>query len=130
MKKETCDEAGVFGMCPFVTAQQLISGKWAILILHVLANGPKRFNHIQREIDVTQATLTTHLKRLEEYGLVKRTVFPEIPPRVEYELTEIGSEFRPVLDQVEAWGNKYIAYLERQHDARAAAGAPATAAAR
>lgn len=102
-------------MCPFVTAQQLISGKWAILILHVLADGPKRFNRIQREIDVTQATLSTHLKRLEEFGLVKRTVFPEIPPRVEYELTEIGSEFRPVLDQVEAWGNKYIDYLKAQH---------------
>ncbi|MBE6469103.1 MAG: helix-turn-helix transcriptional regulator [Coriobacteriaceae bacterium] len=127
MKKETCDAAGEFGMCPFVTAQQLISGKWAILILHVLADGPKRFNRIQREIDVTQATLTTHLKRLEEYGLVKRTVFPEIPPRVEYELTQIGSEFRPVLDQVETWGNKYIAYLKQQRASDLSTPAAATA---
>lgn len=123
MKKETCERAGVFGMCPFVTAQQLLSGKWAILILHALANGPKRFNRLQHEIDVTQATLAAHLKRLEASGLVKRTVFPEIPPRVEYELTEIGSEFRPVLDQVEAWGSKYIAYLERERDVRAASSA-------
>lgn len=111
MKKERCEKENKFGVCPFVTAQQLLSGKWAILILGSLADGPKRFNQIQKEIDITHATLATHLKQLEEEGLLTRTVFPEVPPRVEYELTEIGREFRPVLDSIETWGDKYITYL-------------------
>ena len=118
MKKEVCNAANQFGMCPFVTAQQLLSGKWAILILHALADGPKRFNQLQREIDITQATLTAHLKNLEQEGLLKRTVFPEVPLRVEYELTEIGLAFRPVLDSIETWGNKYIDHLKEQNTAK------------
>ena len=112
MKKERCEKENKFGVCPFVTAQQLLGGKWAILILEALAYGPKRFNQIQKEIDITQATLATHLKQLEEEGLLTRTVFPEVPLRVEYELTEIGREFKPVLDSIEAWGVKYIAHLK------------------
>ena len=57
MKKETCEKVNQFRMCPYVTAQQLMSGKWAILIMHTLIDGPKRFNQIQKEIDITQATL-------------------------------------------------------------------------
>lgn len=114
MKKEACEKANQFGMCPYVTAQQLLSGKWAILILHSLEDGAKRFNQIQKEIDVTQATLATHLKNLEEEGLLTRTVYPEVPLRVEYELTEIGREFRPVLDSIETWGNKYIEHLNKK----------------
>lgn len=118
MKKERCEKENKFGVCPFVTAQQLLSGKWAILILESLVNGPKRFNQIQKEIDITQATLATHLKQLEEEGLLTRTVFPEVPLRVEYELTEIGRGFKPVLDGIETWGEKYIAYLkEKQQQA-------------
>ncbi|MBR1693715.1 MAG: helix-turn-helix transcriptional regulator [Lachnospiraceae bacterium] len=102
-------------MCPYVTAQQLLSGKWAILIMQSLACGPKRFNQIQKGIDITQATLTNHLKNLEEEGLITRTVYPEVPPRVEYELTEIGEEFKPVLDSIEVWGNKYIDFLHKKN---------------
>lgn len=111
MKKEQCEEAGEFGACPYVTAQRLLSGKWAILIMQKLSDGPKRFNQIQHEIDITQATLSTHLKRLEEDGLVTRAVYAEVPPRVEYGLTDIGREFGPVLDQIKIWGDKYIAHL-------------------
>ena len=114
MKKERCEKESKFGMCPFVTAQQLLSGKWAILILEALVNGPKRFNQIQKEIDITQATLATHLKQLEEEGLLTRTVYPEVPLRVEYELTDIGREFKAVLDSIEVWGEKYIAYLREK----------------
>lgn len=114
MKKETCERANQFGMCPYATAQQLLSGKWAILILHALAGGPKRFNQLQKEIDITQATLATHLRNLEKEGLLTRTVYPEVPPRVEYELTEIGYEFKPVLDSIELWGRKYIRHLEQK----------------
>ena len=121
MKKEKCEKANQFGMCPYVTAQQLMSGKWAILIMHALIDGPKRFNQIQKEIDITHATLATHLKNLEGEGLLTRTIYPEVPLRVEYELTDIGREFEPVLESIEVWGNKYIGYLKEknaQTDAR------------
>lgn len=114
MKKERCEKENKFGICPFVTAQQLLAGKWAILIMESLADGAKRFNQIQKEIDITQATLATHLRTLEEEGLLTRTVYPEVPLRVEYELTDIGREFRPVLDSIEAWGDKYIDYLQKK----------------
>ena len=114
MKKERCERENKFGLCPYVTAQQLLSGKWAILILHQLSDRPKRFNQLQKEIDITQATLSTQLKTLESEGLIHRELFPEVPPRVEYSLTDIGREFQPVLDSIESWGNKYIDYLQRK----------------
>lgn len=116
MKKERCENEKKFGICPFVTAQQLLSGKWAILILETLANGPKRFGQIKSEIDITQATLATHLKELEDEGLISRTVYPEVPLRVEYELTDIGCEFKPVLNSIEIWGEKYINYLHKKNE--------------
>lgn len=111
MKKERCEAENKFGKCPYVTSQKIISGKWAILILHELEDGPKRFNELQRSIDITQATLSSHLKDLEANGLITRTVYPEVPPRVEYALTGIGMKFRPVLAAIEAWGYEYINYL-------------------
>lgn len=115
MKKEKCESAGKFGICPYVTAQQLLSGKWAILILHELGDGPRRFGELQRSIDVTQATLSSQLKKMEQEGLITRTVYPEVPPRVEYALTEIGKAFGPVLADIEKWGNQYIAFLQEKH---------------
>lgn len=116
MKREDCEKANQFGMCPYVTAQHLLSGKWAILILHTLAEGTKRFNQIQKEINITQATLSTQLKTLEAEGLVSRTVYPEVPPRVEYALTDIGVRFKPVLDSIEAWGREYIEFLKGKNE--------------
>ena len=102
-----------FGKCPFATAQSLISGKWAILILHYLENGPIRFNELLRQMPkMTHATLSTQLKTLEESGLIKRVQYEAIPPRVEYSLTEIGRKFRPVVDAIETWGNEYIAQMD------------------
>ncbi len=112
MKKETCEQAGKFGICPYVTAQQLLSGKWAILILQQLYDGPRRFGELQKAIDITQATLSNQLKKLEEEGLIHRELFPEVPPRVEYSLTDIGREFGPVLDAIEQWGDQYISFLQ------------------
>ena len=117
MKREACEQAGEFGACPFVTAQKLLAGKWAILILRVLSEGPARFNQIQRRIDITQATLANQLKTLEAEGLVHREAYAEVPPRVEYSLTPIGERFRPVLDQIEQWGNAYIEYLRERGEA-------------
>lgn len=115
MKKEKCDKANLFGICPFVTTQQVIKGKWAILIMHELSNGPVRFKELQRNIDITQATLSSQLKYLEQEGLIKRIVYPEIPPRVEYSLTDIGLSFTPVLHEIENWGMKYIDYLKEKN---------------
>lgn len=83
----------LFGICPFVTAQKLLQGKWAILILHALNEGTKRFNELERDIQITHATLSSQLKYMEKEGLVHRTVYPEVPPRVEYSLTAMGRRF-------------------------------------
>lgn len=116
MKKQECEKANQFGMCPYVTAQQLLAGKWAILILQKLADGPKRFNQLQKQIVITHATLSNQLKTLEAKGLVHREVFAEVPPRVEYSLTPIGEAFRPVLDSIKTWGEQYIAYLHQKNE--------------
>ena len=92
-------------------AQQLLSGKWAILIMQKLSTGPQRFNQLQRQIDITQATLANQLKTLEAEGMIHREIYAEVPPRVEYSLTEIGKHFCPVLDSIEKWGYQYIDYL-------------------
>ena len=101
-----------FGKCPYATAQTLISGKWAVLILLYLEEGPIRFNELLRKMPkMTHATLSVQLKALEEYGLVRRVQYEAIPPRVEYSLTEIGKQFHPVIAAMEAWGKAYIAQM-------------------
>ena len=102
----------LFGICPFVTAQKLLQGKWAILILHALNEGTKRFNELERDIQITHATLSSQLKYMEKEGLVHRTVYPEVPPRVEYSLTAMGRRFAPVLDSIQVWGEEYIELLK------------------
>lgn len=110
------DQQDLFGKCPYATAQKVLSGKWSILILHYLSEKTYRFNELQHKIpDITQATLTKQLRSLEEYGLIVRTVYPQIPPKVEYHLSEIGSEFIQVLDFLEIWGNKYIKFYKEKH---------------
>ncbi len=104
-----------FGKCPYATAQSLISGKWAVLILLYLEEGPLRFNELLRKMPkMTHATLSVQLKSLEEYGLIRRVQYEAIPPRVEYSLTEIGRKFHPVVAAMEAWGNEYIAHMQEK----------------
>ena len=110
-QQSTLDER--FGKCPYATAQSLISGKWAVLILLYLEDGPTRFNELLRKMPkMTHATLSVQLKALEEHGLVKRVQFESTPPRVEYSLTEIGEKFHPVIAAMETWGNEYIAQMK------------------
>ena len=112
MERQTTIEER-FGFCPYATAQSLISGKWAVLILFYLEDGPIRFNELLRKMPrMTHATLSVQLKSLEEYGLVKREQFEAIPPRVEYSLTEIGKRFHPVIAAMETFGNEYIAQMD------------------
>ena len=104
-----------FGVCPFATAQRLIQGKWAVLILHYLSEGTVRFNELQRKMPkMTHATLSAQLKQLEADGLIIRTEYPQIPPKVEYALSEMGEKFRYVLDSIEVWGKEYIEYMKRE----------------
>lgn len=101
------------GICPFATSQKVLSGKWALLIMHELADGPIRFRELERHLSpITQATLTRALRQMEADGLVYRKVYGTIPPKVEYSLTSIGMEFKSVLDALELWGTQYIAFLK------------------
>ena len=100
----------LFGICPYVTAQRVLRGKWSIVILHHLEDGPVRFNELQRRLpEMTHATLAKQLRSLEEYGVITRTEYPQVPPKVEYALSPLGEEFRPVLAQFEAWGLRWTA---------------------
>lgn len=102
-----------FGKFPYATVQKLISGKWAMLILHNLKDGPVRFNDLQRQLPkMTHATLSVQLKNLIEHGLVIRRQYESISPRVEYSLSEIGQKFHPVLEAMEVWGKEYISYMK------------------
>lgn len=112
MKKSDFVEKNLFGVCPFVTTQQLLLGKWLIPILNELNGGKKRFSELQRTFGISQTTLSKQLKILEEEGLIKREIYAEVPPRVEYSLSELGQKFKPVLDSIEIFGKIYIEYIK------------------
>ena len=106
-------ENNLFGVCPFVTAQKLLQGKWAILVLHELSEGTKRFNELERAIKITHASLSAQLKYLEREGIVSRTVYPEVPPRVEYALTPRGESLMHHLTALIGWAEEnFDAILE------------------
>jgi DNA-binding HxlR family transcriptional regulator len=112
------EEKNLFGLCPYVTSQKILTGKWSLLIMHHLSHGPLRFNELQRRLpDLTQTTLTKQLRGLEESALIIRTVYAQIPPKVEYTLSDIGLKFQPVLDSLEIWGKEYIDYLNAKANA-------------
>ncbi|MCR3760347.1 winged helix-turn-helix transcriptional regulator [Clostridium felsineum] len=114
---DTIDEnkKDLFGKCPYFTAQKVFSGKWSILIMHYLNEGPMRYGELKRKIgDITEATLTKQLRMLEEYGLINRKVYSEIPPKVEYSLTALGDDFKPVLEEFKVWGDKYIDKISKK----------------
>lgn len=101
-----------YGICPFATTQKVLTGKWALVIIYQLSTGTKRFNELQRLIPgITQTILTRHLRQLEHDKIISRTVYAEVPPRVEYSLTDLGKSFQVVLDAVEIWGQNYIKEL-------------------
>ena len=101
-------EAKTLPACPVETTLTLISDKWKVLIIRDLLPGTKRFGELKKSIgSVSQKVLTSQLRQMEESGLLTRTVYPEVPPRVEYTLTELGQSLRPVLDALWSWGNNY-----------------------
>ena len=94
--------------CPVETTLMLIGDKWKVLILRDLVDGTKRFGELKKSIgSVSQKVLTAQLRDMEQKGLVSRKVYAEVPPRVEYTLTELGYSLRPVLESMRDWGEAY-----------------------
>lgn len=99
--------------CPVEVGLNILSGKWKLKILWHLSKGTIRFNELQRLLsNITTKSLTGQLRKLEEQGVVIRKTFPEVPPKVKYSLSEIGTTLNPVLSQLCNWGNTYHAYME------------------
>lgn len=102
--------ANTLPACPVETTLMLIGDKWKVLILRDLLPGTKRFGELKKSIGtVSQKVLTAQLRDMEEKGLLTRTVYAEVPPRVEYTLTETGYSLKPILDAMSAWGTDYKA---------------------
>lgn len=94
--------------CPVETTLTLIGDKWKVLILRDLMPGTKRFGELKKTVgSVSQKVLTAQLRAMEESGLVQRKVYAEVPPRVEYSLTELGRSLKPILDSMRVWGEDY-----------------------
>ena len=94
--------------CPVATTVSLIGSKWKLLIMRNLLVRPWRFNELKNSLEgISQKVLTDSLRSMEEDGIITRTVYPEVPPHVEYALSELGESMRPIIQSMEAWGTKY-----------------------
>ncbi len=94
--------------CPVATTVQLIGNKWKLLIPRNLRMRPWRFNELQKSLEgISQKVLTESLRSMEADGIIVRTVYAEVPPRVEYSLSELGETMRPILDAMQEWGTNY-----------------------
>lgn len=105
--------------CPVEITLMMLSSKWKVLIIRELLTGTKRFGELKKVVgNITQKVLTSNLRDMEEVGLVERKVFPEVPPRVEYTLTDLGYSLAVVLDSMAEWGTAYrqlLKLLEKQN---------------
>ena len=100
-------------VCPVATTVALIGSKWKLLIMRNLLSRPWRFNELKKDLDgISQKVLTDSLRSMEADGIVTRTVYPEVPLRVEYTLTELGYSLRPILEAMRVWGEDYKAAHE------------------
>ena len=100
--------------CPVETTLTLISGKWKVVILRDLLPGTKRFGELKKSIGhVSQKVLTAQLRQMEQSGLVNRKVYAEVPPKVEYSLTDVGYSLKPILDAMWTWGEEYQKEMEK-----------------
>ena len=100
--------------CPVETTLTVISDKWKVLILRDLLPGTKRFGELRKSIGhVSQKVLTAQLRQMEQSGLVNRKVYAEVPPKVEYSLTDVGYSLKPILDAMWTWGEEYQKKMEK-----------------
>lgn len=98
--------------CPVATTVSVIGSKWKLLIIRNLRSRPWRFNELKKDLDgISQKVLTDSLRAMEEDGIITRTVYPEVPPRVEYALSELGESMSPILDAMQQWGAAYKEYI-------------------
>ena len=94
--------------CPVATTVSLIGSKWKLLIMRNLLQRPWRFNELKKDLEgISQKVLTDSLRSMEADGIITRTVYPEVPPRVEYALSDLGESMRPIMDAMEIWGTEY-----------------------
>lgn len=94
--------------CPVATTVQMIGSKWKLLIMRNLLQRPWRFNELKKDLEgISQKVLTDSLRSMEADGIITRTVYPEVPPRVEYALSGLGESMRPIMDAMEIWGTEY-----------------------
>lgn len=108
MKKRGFSMVKNLPACPVEMTLMLISDRWKVLIIRDLLDGTKRFGELKKSIgNVSQKVLTANLRAMEDSGLLTRKAYPEVPPRVEYTLTETGYSLKPVLDAMVAWGTEY-----------------------
>ena len=99
--------------CPVATTVALIGSKWKLLIMRNLLSRPWRLNELKKDLEgISQKVLTDSLRSMEADGLLTRTVYPEVPPRVEYTLTELGYSLRPIMEAMRVWGEDYKAAHE------------------
>lgn len=99
--------------CPVETTLYMIGEKWKIIIIRELLTGTKRFGELKKAVSgITQKVLTTNLRKMEDDGLVMRKVYAQVPPRVEYTLTDVGYSLAPVLDAMASWGTDYRTFLK------------------
>lgn len=99
--------------CPVEVTLSMIGEKWKVLIIRELLNGTKRFGQLKKTVgNISQKVLTTNLRQMEEDGLVLRKVYAEIPPRVEYTLSDVGYSLAPVLNAMAGWGTDYKTFME------------------
>jgi len=104
----------ISSLCPVTVVQNTLMGKWKLIILWILHSNTKRFNELQRLIPgISHGVLTTQLRELERDSLIRRKVYHEIPPKVEYSLTETGKSFVPVMIQIMEWGAGYVSKMNR-----------------
>ncbi|MEG2658339.1 MAG: helix-turn-helix domain-containing protein, partial [Clostridiales bacterium] len=99
-------------ICSICVTQKVFRGKWKLVILWQLKDGKKRFSQLQKSIHITQSSLTKQLRELEGDGIISRKVYNIIPPKVEYSLTPVGSEFIKVMEQINNWGKYYIKNMD------------------
>jgi DNA-binding HxlR family transcriptional regulator len=106
--------------CPVECALKAIGGRWKVLILRELFLGTKRFGELHRALHgITQKMLTQQLRELEQDGIISRYVYQQVPPKVEYSLTDIGQTLKPILDSMHSWGLKYLEQTENNSSASA-----------
>lgn len=103
-------------ICPVATTVELIGSKWKLLIIRNLLVRPWRFNELKKDLEgISQKVLTDNLRSLESGGIITRTVYPEVPPRVEYALSELGETLKPILDSMAEWGQLYKSYAQKNN---------------